>query len=170
MFVGDRVAQTIRHPEKEIDVERNLVMTSWNTFFFAPVFFYWFGFLDRKWPSKGPRAALTKVFVNAAVVTLPTNLLFLGYSAVFENVLTSRRLDQRAIVDDFEERVETALPALCKNSVLLWVPFNALNFLLVPAQFRVLPTIVGSLAWNIYASFASHDIEAEDAPPAGIEL
>ena len=63
MFMGDCAAQKLEGSEV-IDPVRNAVMVSWNSLVFAPVFYYWFGMLDRTWPGVGARNVALKVVTN----------------------------------------------------------------------------------------------------------
>ena len=73
MLFGDALAQWIereRKCEQAQDASRDgdafngfrwATMASWNATVFSPVFFYWFGFLDRRFPGAGLRNVAAKV-------------------------------------------------------------------------------------------------------------
>jgi hypothetical protein len=42
------------------------------------------------------------------------------------------------------------------GSAVLWIPVNTLNFLFVPAAFRILPGILTTFFWNVFLSYQAY--------------
>ena len=88
---------------------------------------------------------------------------FLAYSTAIENALAGgdaavEHCDPAdpTTVGDIRYKVENTLLDLVMGSAMWWTTVNILNFSLVPPQYRVLPTILGSVAWNTYLSLVAH--------------
>lgn len=172
MTTGDLSAQAIEQhrtpetktPTETFDLQRTLIAVGWNTVLFTPVFLVWFRRLDRMFPGGSTLAALKKVCTNQLVITVPINAGFLAYTTSVE-ALTRAPGGLRRKIEEFDaakvaERVElqfqSDLPGIFKRSCQFWFPVNFLNFLLVPATHRVLPTIFASTCWSVYLSLAAH--------------
>mgnify|MGYP003640071966 CR=1 FL=1 len=54
------------------------------------------------------------------------------------------------------EKIRQDLGEIFVKSVVVWTPTNLLNFVFVPPQYRVLPTIIVSLLWNTALSLIAH--------------
>ena len=64
--------------------------------------------------------------------------------------------DAAAVSAEISQRWNFDLQKLFTASVCFWVPFNFLNFALVPPHLRVLPTIFGSVGWSTFLSLTAH--------------
>eukprot|EP00039_Didymoeca_costata_P025206 m.12636 g.12636 ORF g.12636 m.12636 type:complete len:181 (+) comp4697_c0_seq1:197-739(+) len=151
MSVGDGVAQQLEK-KPTIDMKRNLVASSWNSLIVAPAFFYWFGFLDRRYPKVVLNQILKKVIINQAVVTLPLNAGFLLFTYTFEKLWNRQTPNKNEIM----AKLNLDLNSLIGSSLMFWLPVNTMNFVFVPPQYRVLPTIFASLVWATYLSLVGH--------------
>eukprot|EP00040_Diaphanoeca_grandis_P000538 m.15728 g.15728 ORF g.15728 m.15728 type:complete len:264 (-) comp10717_c0_seq1:64-855(-) len=60
------------------------------------------------------------------------------------------------VSDEVYTRLYSDLGTVFTGSCALWIPVNTLNFLLVPAHLRVLPSILVSVGWMTYLSLTAH--------------
>eukprot|EP00747_Dinoflagellata_sp_TGD_P189488 gnl/TRDRNA2_/TRDRNA2_49872_c0_seq2.p1 gnl/TRDRNA2_/TRDRNA2_49872_c0~~gnl/TRDRNA2_/TRDRNA2_49872_c0_seq2.p1 ORF type:complete len:206 (-),score=22.70 gnl/TRDRNA2_/TRDRNA2_49872_c0_seq2:96-713(-) len=170
MFVGDSAAQQIELRRDGAlahcqDFGRTATMTSWNALFFAPFFFYWFRFLDARWPTphdlewllRGKRV-LKKVVVNHACSVAPLNAAFFVYSATLEHALSSAGEpgDAGTLWVKVVEKFRHNFVAVIIGSFSWWMPINTLNFMFCAPHMRILVTSVASIVWNTYLSLVSH--------------
>jgi len=176
MTAGDAVAQYIttekRHPmppahtkEHEsgqelfgwFDWKRNIIVSSWNGLAFAPSVQIWFGKLDRWFPGSSFRMAASKVVTNTMVMAYPFNAMFLAFTMTAERALGVRdQLGDETLTEAIKRKItDDAFEIFCK-SAMVWAPINMLNFMYVSPKFRVLPTIVASLFWNVILSLIAH--------------
>ena len=164
MLCADAAAQRIESEGSGESVVhdhfRSTTMVTWNTFVFAPCFYYWFGFLDRCFPGTAVRNVALKVLVNQLLITVPINSAFLGYSVSVDALLRSaaggHSWDGAAARSEVLQRCTEDLGEIFQRSACIWTPVNAANFMFVPQHLRVLPTILTSCAWNTYLSLTAH--------------
>ena len=129
--------------------------------------------LDRRFPGATMAAAAKKVLINQVVITVPINGGFLAYTTFVEGLLAARPTGDNvndggggggvALEDTLDlcrARVKAQLvedlPHVFKRSCMWWLPVNSLNFLFVPPDMRVLPTIFASVLWSAYISLTAH--------------
>lgn len=70
------------------DFKRLATAVAWNGLLFSPFFFFWFRFLDGRFPGNGPRNVAAKVIVNQLVVAGPINIAYLGFTSFGEELLS----------------------------------------------------------------------------------
>ena len=179
MAVGDTVAQYLERKwcfgGDRPDSARLAVAVAWNGAFFAPSFFLWFRYLDRRFPGASLDSAIAKTITNQFVMVAPINAAFVCYSVTAETLtreachhlsfhdlleadgFLTRCHDHLPIIwVEIELRLRRDLINLVLSSAKLWMPLNLFNFWLVPTQYRVLPTIFGSIVWSTYISWTTH--------------
>eukprot|EP00041_Stephanoeca_diplocostata_P005034 m.54948 g.54948 ORF g.54948 m.54948 type:complete len:217 (+) comp15531_c0_seq4:211-861(+) len=170
MLVGDGLAQTFEKVENPSDLEgilqtqfdtkRSITAATWQSCFFAPTFFFWFRWLDARFPGASIRAVVAKVVVNQAVITFPINAGYIGYTVTVENMLHNggdRHKSPQGVWDEIAARLKRDIGTIAINSCFLWLPVNTLNFLFVPPHLRVLPSVLTSVAWSTYLSITAHN-------------
>jgi hypothetical protein len=163
MFLGDGAAQQLKmtkEPELKFDWGRSLCMTVWSGAIFSPTFFYWFRFLDRKLPGAVLKNVTAKVAINGMTVSPLINCMAIGYSVASENYFRStvsgEAFDATAVLDETTIRCKKEVWNVVRDSSIVWIPVNFLNFMYCPAHLRVLPSIFTSLAWNTILSTKIH--------------
>ena len=163
MTLGDTVAQTVELSRSNkplvwsnYDRTRTAIACGWNTLLFTPLFFVWFRRLDRWFPGTSLTTVLKKVSLNQCVVAVPVNAGFLTYTTSLEQLLGNKKFNPSKVVDRVETQLTEDLPGLFLRSCMLWFPVNMLNFLYVPATFRVVPTIIVSTVWSVHMSLTAH--------------
>ena len=68
---------------------------------------------------------------------------------------TVRQVSQQLRVH-VDQQLDAQLLPTVQRSLCLWVPFNALNFTLVPLDYRMLAGGLVALSWNVYLSVISN--------------
>ncbi|GBG29931.1 Adenosine deaminase, putative [Hondaea fermentalgiana] len=188
MTLGDGVAQAMtresRHPAppqhaltKEtgeelfgwFDWKRNVIVSSWNGLVFAPSVQIWFAQLDRWFPGSSFRMAASKTFTNTAVMALPFNAGFLAYTMLTECMLGVRECGKdESLLQTVVDKVKHDALEIVVKSASVWAPINLINFMYVSPKFRILPTIVTSLVWNVVLSLIAHRELATPVDPAEV--
>lgn len=60
------------------------------------------------------------------------------------------------IADKIQEKWSSDLGSTVQTSASVWVPFNTLNFSLIPPHLRPLCMMTMSAGWNFYLSLVQH--------------
>lgn len=154
MFLGDLASQTVLEGKSLANVDKvRLVRCSlWNGLVVSPVFLVWFRYLDRVLPNQ----AIKKTLVNQLVTPVPTGAGFLLYSTLANDLAVHGPSGLSASLDTAKQRIRNDLPTLVATSALFWFPVNGLNFALVPAKYRVLPSVCGGVVWGSFLTFIGH--------------
>jgi len=151
MGAGDAYAQ--KRENIKFDYKRNAIVSFWNGFVVAPLFLIWFRRLDAAFPGASVKAVIAKVSLNQLIVAVPLNAAFLEYTIFAEDLSVTSR---DRVFKQVENKLRNDLMEIWLFSTMWWGPINSLNFLFVPPQYRVLPTIFASFTWNIYLSTTAH--------------
>jgi len=112
----------------------------------GPPHHYWYEALDKKLPGK-TAAIIGKKILADQIFAAP---FFAVTFIVFAALLEGKRLAQawREFVDKF--------PTIYLFDWIIWPPSQAVNFLLVPARFRVLYVNFVTVLWDIFLSYMKH--------------
>ncbi|KAH9295412.1 hypothetical protein KI387_039000, partial [Taxus chinensis] len=144
-FLGDLFCQFVIEKSSELDVKRIFVFTLLGLVLVGPTLHFWYLSLSKLVSGTGASRAGLRLLLDQFL-----------FSPIFIGIFFSSLLT-------LEGRSSEILPKLRQDwfaSVVanwkLWIPFQFLNFLVVPQQFQVLAANFIALAWNIYLSFASH--------------
>jgi len=144
-FFGDLFCQLVIEKSPKLDVKRLSMFTLLGLVLVGPTLHFWYLSLSKLVSGSGAYSAGLRLLLDQFLFSP----LFIG--VFFSSLLT------------LEGRPSEILPKLQQDwfaSVLanwkLWIPFQFLNFLVVPQQLQVLVANVIALAWNVYLSFASH--------------
>ncbi len=167
----------------ELDTFRLLTMVGWSVFYMTPFFVYFYRFMDKIFPQRTVATIGARVLASF-LVSIPTNTLFFMYGTSVNHVAewTTLREEWRKELQDFglEEsavqsimnpgpplhveamvvkgfrKVESELVDTVSVSAKAWMPFNILNFALVPSHLRPLAFSAASVFWNCYLSLAMY--------------
>lgn len=144
-FFGDLFCQLVIDKSPKLDVKRLSMFTLLGLVLVGPTLHFWYLSLSKLISGSGAYSAGLRLLLDQFLFSP----LFIG--VFFASLLT------------LEGRPSEILPKLQQDwfaSVLanwkLWIPFQFVNFLVVPQQLQVLVANVIALAWNVYLSFASH--------------
>ncbi|KAH9258686.1 hypothetical protein BASA81_003188 [Batrachochytrium salamandrivorans] len=154
MFFGDLASQTVLEGKSIANVDKvRLVRSSlWNGLVISPTFLVWFRYLDRVFPNQ----VIKKTLVNQLIMPVPTGAGFLLYSTLANDLAVGGLQGLETSLNTVKHRIYNDLPTLVATSALFWFPVNCLNFALVPAKYRVLPSVCGGVIWGSFLTFIGH--------------
>ncbi|CAN8102038.1 unnamed protein product [Discula destructiva] len=116
--------------------------------------FEWFMFLSRNFNYASKLLSIaTKIVVNQVVFTPLFNSYFFGMQAL---------LAGDTLVECWE-RIKRTVPTSMKNSVKLWPIVTAINFTMVPIEFRSVFAGVIAVGWQTYLSWLNRLAEDHEA-------
>ncbi|KXN73893.1 hypothetical protein CONCODRAFT_3134 [Conidiobolus coronatus NRRL 28638] len=128
--VADVSAQSISPSDKGFDKERTARFIGYQSFF-TPIFYYWYSFLNNKFP-------------------LPVATRSL---ALVKPVLKRRAKTFTDIKEKFNRQYFTALI----SNYTLWPAAQFINFSLIPLYFQVPFASCVGIAWNTYLSWLNSE-------------
>lgn len=124
--------------------------------------------MDHRWPKVTPLNVIRKVG-GAFLLAAPLNAGFFAYGVAYPYIIstyvtgTRSEIPTEIIKKEAQDKINAELINTMKASASLWWPVNALNFALVPGQFRAIWTSAWSVAWSTYLSLVQHrDFEETD--------
>jgi protein Mpv17 len=148
MFAGDLAVQS--SIEQKISWPRVFLASTWNGFVTSPIFFVWFRYLDARFPIQ----VMKKTAINQLVMPLPLASGFLMYSTLTEGFFAGKPVNES--LEEGKRRIRLDVPTIVATSSLFWFPMNYINFALVPAKYRLLPSIGAGLVWSAFLTFMGH--------------
>ncbi|CAF0931180.1 unnamed protein product [Brachionus calyciflorus] len=113
----------------------------------GPLNYYWYKYLDTKYPTKTPRIIIKKILLDQIYGATFFTFLFIVIVCL---------LDGKTIRESLSEFVEK-FPFIYLVDWLLWPPSQALNFYLVPKEFRVIFVNLTLVCWNIFLSYVKYN-------------
>lgn len=155
-----------------LDGARIGTMAVWSGAVQAPVVLMLYRFYDRILP-----AAITPYAVGSRVAlsflsSIPLSTAFFGYGTVVNHLLHSCDDTRQEFVfkdakveesffwttvgDQIQKKWSNDLSSTLSTAAKVWMPFNAVNFSLVPPHLRPLSMMVVSAGWNCHLSFVQH--------------
>jgi hypothetical protein len=149
-FIGDGTAQLM---EGKRDIQRLVTATAWNGLFASPFFFFWFRFLDTRY-GVTRHVVPKKVLINTLIATPPVNFCYLTFSTLVEGIFHG--IDMNESIKVAQKRIQENIHTIILTSFMFWILVNSINFLFVPPQLRVLPSVFGGVLWSSYLSHAGH--------------
>ena len=148
-----------------LDSVRTGTMALWAGAIQAPFFLVLYRFYDRILPTAITPYAVGSRVALSFVSTVPFTAAFFGYGTLIHHWLNHGD-DQQGSTDNNKEEPDSSfwttvadkiqqkwsqdLPSTLQTSAAVWVPFNTLNFSLVPPHLRPLSMMVMSASWNCY--------------------
>lgn len=141
--VGDLIAQTFFNPDGNgWDVVRTLKFTFLGAALVGPGLHYWYGFLNRLIPSQTVAGTISRVAVDQFV-----------WAPVFISAFLSSLLTLSGEMSSVPSKLKNDLWATCKANWLIWIPFQVVNFGVIPPNLQVAAANVCALVWNTYLSW-----------------
>eukprot|EP00741_Cyanophora_paradoxa_P024976 tig00000334_g24109.t1 len=158
--MGDVVAQRI---EGKHDPRRVAKLFAWGFCFNGPVGHFFYGYLDRRFPTSGGWGNVArKVCINSALLSPVINFLFLSFVRAVDVALEG---DAGRIPEEVKAKLEAEWLPSYLNSLCFWPAVHAVNFGFLPAEYRMLVLSVASVFWTAYLSFVGHRAAARPAAP-----
>ncbi|CAK9203629.1 unnamed protein product, partial [Sphagnum troendelagicum] len=145
-FLGDFFCQLVIEKDGKLDVKQTAVITFLGLVLVGLMLHIWYLTLSKVFTAMG---------VKGTVIWLLLDQVFLFHFITLKQSLTSVVFLSFPPSQIFQNVLQDWKPAVIANCKL-WVPFQFINFLVVPQPLQVAFANVVALAWNIYLSFASH--------------
>ena len=125
--MGDLIAQTFFNPDGNgWDVVRTLKFTFLGAALVGPGLHYWYGFLNRLIPSQTVAGTISRVAVDQFV-----------WAPVFISAFLSSLLTLSGEMSSVPSKLKNDLWATCKANWLIWIPFQVVNFGVIPPNLQV---------------------------------
>jgi len=121
-------------------------MMSIGVCYYGPLYYYYYGMLDRKLPGKNPRTIALKLLIDQVVVTIPSLAIFYVFISAIEG---------KNIEETKTELRSKFLPTYA-TACCFWPGIQALNFALVPPQYRVLMVSTSTFVWLTFLSYVKN--------------
>ncbi|GAA5861613.1 hypothetical protein JCM3774_002646 [Rhodotorula dairenensis] len=152
---GDVLAQQgIEKKGTNHDIMRTVRLSAYGGLIFAPLITRVYGGIDRIRFSSKITTTVARVAVDQFVLTPCVLSLF----------FTCQSLLEGKGFTEAKRRIETSWWPTIQRNWSLWIPVQAVNFSVVPLQYRLLVVNVTSLFWNAYLSYANaQSVPAEAA-------
>lgn len=133
--VASRPHTTQTTPPQDIDkpiLARYAVM---GTLIYSPILYNWYKWLDRTFPGTTKRIIVRKLLLDQFILTPPLLVIFYCGMSIMER--------QRSITEECQKKFVPTFQRSC----LFWLPAQAVNFLLIPPQYRVVYMGCASFLW-----------------------
>ena len=111
--------------------------------YYGPVYFYYYGFLDRKLPGKNPRTIFCKLFIDQVVYTIPSLFVFFCIIGKIEGKTNV----------GIEQEIRLKYVPTYVTASLFWPAAQVVNFSVVPPSFRILYISCANFVWLIFLSY-----------------
>lgn len=144
-FLGDLFCQLVVEKHKTVDLKRIAIFTLLGLVLVGPTLHFWYLNLNKIVPGPGPIKAGLRLVLDQFI-----------FSPIFIGVFFSALLTLEGRLSDIVPKLRQDWLTAVVANWKIWIPFQFLNFLLVPQQLQVLAANVIALAWNTYLSFATH--------------
>lgn len=160
MCVGDSVAQALERRSdcgapRAPSASRTLILSSWAAGVNAPFWVWYYRFLHARFPGRIAlwvfASAGLSPFWNAAFFTYATTATHI----VDEGSAALSPAGRTRLGEKVRAKLETQLLPTVQRSMCLWIPFNFLNFSMVPLEYRMLTGSSVALLWNVYLSLCN---------------
>ncbi|GAQ88733.1 protein Mpv17 [Klebsormidium nitens] len=144
-FAGDLLCQTVIEKKKELDFRRMGVISLIGLVLVGPTLHFWYGLLNRTVKIPGGAGIVSRLVLDQFLFS-PAFI-----AAFFSTLLT---LEGRPSL--IQATLQKEWVSTCIANWKIWIPFQFLNFWLVPPQLQVGAANVIALLWTVYLSFVTH--------------
>eukprot|EP01018_Ginkgo_biloba_P037738 Gb_27364 [translate_table: standard] len=144
-FFGDLFCQLVIEKSSKVDMKRIFMFTLLGLILVGPTLHFWYLSLSKLISGSGASRAGMRLFLDQFL-----------FSPLFIGVFFCSLLTLEGRPSEILPKLSQDWPASVVANWKLWIPFQFLNFLVVPQQLQVLAANLIALAWNVYLSFASH--------------
>ncbi|KAH7352860.1 hypothetical protein KP509_19G067900 [Ceratopteris richardii] len=142
---GDFICQIFIEKDGKINFSRLVIFTLLGLVLVGPTLHFWYLNLNKF--IQGPGT------VKVSVRLVLDQLLF---SPIFIGIFLSALMTLEGHSSEIAPKLKHDWLGIVLANWKIWIPFQFLNFLLVPQQLQVLAANVIALVWNTYLSFAAH--------------
>lgn len=186
---GDLLCQTIvykssqdkRNINFEIDWNRTLKMTTYGLLFSAPIYGFWYSFLDkwshRVFTSRGPKSlnpspsssatfTINKWLINLLGTTKLRTWKIIGFKLLADTFIfdpiylsiffTSTSLMEGRSTMEITKKLKEDLLHTYLVDIAVWTPIQTINFRWIPVIYQPIVVQFCNIGWNAYLSFVQH--------------
>eukprot|EP00111_Clytia_hemisphaerica_P003478 TCONS_00009930-protein len=121
----------------KFDWERLRKMATIGLIYYGPMYYYYYGFLDRKFPGKNPRTVLVKILFDQFIFAVPSQFFFYCIAGKLE------RKNNSEIIEEIKLKY---IPTYV-TSTIFWPAAQLVNFSLVPPTHRILFVSSANFVW-----------------------
>ncbi|KAL1819814.1 hypothetical protein DCAR_0416131 [Daucus carota subsp. sativus] len=144
-LVGDLICQLLIDKVPSLDLKRMFLFTFLGLALVGPTLHFWYLYLSKLVTTPGASGAFLRLVIDQFIFA-PT---FVG---VFLSTLLTLEGRPSQVMQKLQQDWFSSVLANWK----LWIPFQFLNFLIVPQQFQVLAANFIALIWNVILSYKAH--------------
>ncbi|KAL8135080.1 protein sym-1 [Apium graveolens] len=144
-LVGDLICQLLIDKVPSLDLKRMFLFTFLGLALVGPTLHFWYLYLSKLVTTPGASGAFLRLVIDQFIFA-PT---FVG---VFLSALLTLEGRPSQVMQKLQQDWFSSVLANWK----LWIPFQFLNFLIVPQQFQVLAANFIALIWNVILSYKAH--------------
>ena len=142
--LADTIAQIVEiktsSNDQAWDLTRNKNMTVVSTFF-GPIVYYWYRYLDNKFPGKTKAVLIRKVGLDLVIAPVWYGLFIGGISFLKSDSLKSS-------LEEYKEKA----PLLLAADFALWPILQSFNFMVFPTHFRIIGLKCNEIIMGILTS------------------
>lgn len=143
--LGDLFCQLVVEKRTELDVKRCGVTAIIGLILVGPTLHFWYSTLSKLVTAGGTTGASLRLGLDQLI-----------FSPIFIAVFFSTLLTLEGRPQDIPLKLKEQWASAVFANWKIWIPFQFLNFRLVPLRLQVAASNVIALAWTVYLSFASH--------------
>ena len=142
--LADTVAQTIEIQQSsteriwDFDRSKNMTIISGG---FGPLVYYWYRFLDNKFPGKNAKALSSKVFLDLLIAPI-------WYGVFIGGLCLLKNCSLESSVKEYKEKA----PVLISLDLLVWPILQSFNFFFFPPYYRIIGLKFNEIIMGIFAS------------------
>ncbi|KAJ7538131.1 hypothetical protein O6H91_11G036000 [Diphasiastrum complanatum] len=152
-FLGDLFCQLIVEKSDTINLKRISMITVIGLLLVGPTLHFWYLALSKIVITGGSKGAGMRLLLDQFI-----------FAPVFIAVFFASLLTLEGRPSDIAPKLQQDWRSAVITNWKIWIPFQFLNFLIVPQQLQVGAANIIALAWNVYLSFATHTGVAHPVP------
>jgi len=124
-----------------------------NASLYGPFNYYWYRFLDRRYPTRNPRDMAKKIFIDLGFALVYYPIWFTTYS-----IIKTGHFEPVKLKKDMYEKI----PVLLSFDIVLWPVLQWVNFKYLGPEYRVIGTKCSELVFDVIMSYVgNNDITLE---------
>lgn len=143
--LGDLLSQCVFEKNSSIDVNRTTRFTLLGLLFVGPALHAWYQVLNRMVPSPLLRGTLARLALDQ-----------FAFAPVFISSIFTILLSAEGRPQDVPGKLKQDFKETLVTNWKVWIPFQFLNFKLVPLHLQVAGANAIALFWNVYISYTAH--------------
>jgi len=156
---GDAFCQCLENSFRSLDekkaynLRRSLELGT-NATLYGPFMYYWYRWLDQRYPTRSPRHIACKIGIDLSVALI-WYPIFLGTLQLLKN--TNPDKSQRKTMAQLKADLVEKIPVLLTFDVVLWPVFQWLNFRFLSSEFRVVGTKCSEFSFDVIISWVANN-------------